>query len=140
MKYLKFILTLIGGFLGWFIGSCDGFILTLIVFAVIDYITGVLDAYFKNELSSEIGFKGIIRKVVIFAVVGVANVLDVYIIKNGSVLRTATVFFYASNEGISILENLTSMGVPIPRFLKKALKQLKDNDPLKGEEGDANEV
>ena len=92
MKYLKFILTLIGGFLGWFIGSCDGFILTLIVFAVIDYITGVLDAYFKNELSSEIGFKGIIRKVVIFAVVGVANVLDVYIIKNGSVLRTATVF------------------------------------------------
>ena len=115
----------IGGFIGWFWGSCDSLIYVLITFVVIDYITGVMCAIVSKNLSSEIGFKGLFRKVLIFMLVGIANVVDVQIIGVGSVLRTAVVFFYLSNEGISILENAAVLGLPIPQQLKTALRQLK---------------
>ena len=115
----------IGGFIGWFWGGCDGLIYALITFVVIDYITGVMCAIVSKNLSSEIGFKGLFRKVLIFMLVGIANVVDVQIIGVGSVLRTAVVFFYLSNEGISILENAAVLGLPIPQQLKTALRQLK---------------
>ena len=116
----------IGGWLGWFLGGCDGLLYALIAFAVVDYITGVMCAIADKKLSSEVGFKGICRKVLIFALVGVANVLDVNVIGTGSILRTAIIFFYISNEGISLLENAGHLGLPIPDKLKSILDQLHD--------------
>lgn len=116
----------IGGFIGWFLGGCDGLLYALLAFIVIDYITGVMCAIENHELSSEIGFKGIFRKVLIFLLVGIANVVDVNVIGTGSVLRAAVCFFYISNEGLSILENAAILGLPIPKQLKKVLKQIKN--------------
>lgn len=121
---MQFIFAGIGGFMGWFMGGLDGFLYTLIVLVIIDYLTGVMAAFVKKEISSEIGFNGIFKKVAIFCLVGVGNVLDTHIIHSGSVLRTAVIFFYLSNEGISILENVALIGLPIPQKLRDVLQQL----------------
>ena len=114
----------VGGWLGYFLGGCDGLLFALVVFVVMDYVTGVMCAAADRKLSSEVGFKGICRKVLIFMMVGIANVLDVLIIGSGSVLRTAVIFFYLSNEGVSLLENAGHLGLPIPEKLKAVLEQL----------------
>lgn len=116
----------IGGWLGWFLGGCDGLLYALLAFVVIDYITGVMCALIDRKLSSAVGFKGIFKKVLIFALVGVGHILDTRIIGAGSVLRTAVIFFYLSNEGISLLENAGHLGLPIPKKLKAILEQLHD--------------
>ena len=113
-----------GGFLGWFLGGVDGFLYALIAFTVIDYITGVMCAITDKNLSSAVGFKGICRKVLIFTLVGIGNIVDVYVLGQGGVLRTAIIFFYLSNEGVSILENSAHLGLPIPEKLKEVLEQL----------------
>lgn len=113
-----------GGFLGWFLGGFDGFLYALIAFTVIDYITGVMCAITDKNLSSAVGFKGICRKVLIFTLVGIGNVVDVYVLGQGGVLRTAVIFFYLSNEGVSIMENTAHLGLPIPAKLKEVLEQL----------------
>ena len=123
---IQIIFTAIGGWLGWFLGGCDGLLYALIAFVVIDYITGVMCAIADKTLSSEVGFKGICRKVLIFLLVGIANVLDIQVIGSGSVLRTAVVFFYISNEGVSIMENAGHLGLPIPGKLMEVLEQLHD--------------
>ena len=123
---VQLVFTGIGGWLGYFLGGCDGLILALLLFVVADYITGIMCAIADKKLSSEVGFKGICRKVLIFMLVGIANVLDVQVIGNGSILRTAVIFFYLSNEGISLLENAAHLGLPIPEKLKKVLEQLHD--------------
>lgn len=114
----------VGGWLGYFLGGCDGLILALLAFVVIDYITGVMCAIADKKLSSAVGFKGICRKVLIFLLVGIANILDVHIIGTGSILRTAVIFFYISNEGVSLLENAGHLGLPIPVKIKAVLEQL----------------
>ena len=116
----------VGGWLGYFLGGCDGLLYALLAFVVIDYITGVMCAIVDKTLSSEVGFKGICRKVLIFLLVGIANVLDVQIIGTGSVLRTAVIFFYISNEGVSLLENAAHLGLPVPEKIKIVLEQLHD--------------
>ena len=118
----------VGGWLGYFLGGCDGLIIALVLFVVIDYITGVMCAVVDRKLSSAVGFKGIFRKVVIFMLVGIANIIDVQVIKSGSVLRTAVVFFYLSNEGLSLIENSVHLGLPVPEKLKAVLKQLNDKE------------
>ena len=123
---IQIIFTAIGGWLGWFLGGCDGLLYALIAVVVIDYITGVMCAIADKTLSSEVGFKGICRKVLIFLLVGIAHTLDVNIIGSGSVLRTAAVFFYISNEGVSIMENAGHLGLPIPGTLMEVLEQLHD--------------
>ena len=123
---IQIIFTAIGGWLGYFLGGCDGLLIALVVFAVTDYITGVMCAIADKKLSSEIGFKGICRKVIIFMLVGIAHVLDVNVIATGSVLRTAVIFFYLSNEGVSLLENAAHLGLPVPEKLKDVLEQLHD--------------
>lgn len=122
----QFLFTAAGGWLGYFLGGCDGLLLALVLFAVADYITGVMCAVADKKLSSEVGFKGICRKVIIFMLVGVAHVIDVNVIATGSVLRTAVIFFYLSNEGVSLLENAGHLGLPIPEKLKVVLEQLHD--------------
>ena len=116
----------VGGWLGYFLGGCDGLLYALLAFVVIDYITGVMYAIADKNLSSEVGFKGICRKVLIFMLVGIANVLDVQVIGTGSVLRTAVIFFYISNEGVSLLENAAHLGLPVPEKIKTVLEQLHD--------------
>ena len=121
---IQIAFTAFGGFLGWFLGGVDGFLYALIAFTVIDYITGVMCAITDKKLSSSVGFKGICRKVLIFTLVGIGNIVDVYVLGQGGVLRTAVIFFYLSNEGVSILENSAHLGLPIPAKLKDVLEQL----------------
>ena len=123
---IQLVFTVIGGWLGWFLGGCDGLLIALVIFAVLDYITGVMCAVADHKLSSEVGFKGIARKVLIFALVGVGHVLDAYVIGTGSILRTAVIFFYLSNEGVSLIENAAHLGLPVPEKLKVVLEQLHD--------------
>lgn len=123
---IQVIFTAVGGWLGWFLGGCDGLLYALIAFVVIDYITGVMCAVADHKLSSEIGFKGIFKKVLIFLLVGIGHILDTQVIGTGSVLRTAVIFFYISNEGVSLIENAAHLGLPIPEKLKAVLEQLHD--------------
>lgn len=121
---IQLIISALGGWLGYFLGGCDGLLYALLAFAVIDYITGVMCAVNDHTLSSEVGFRGICRKVLIFLLVGIANVLDVQVIGTGSVLRTAVIFFYISNEGVSLLENAAHLGLPVPEKIKSVLEQI----------------
>ena len=123
---IQLIFSAVGGWLGYFLGGCDGLLYALIAFVVIDYITGVMCAIINRELSSAVGFKGIFRKVLIFLLVGIANIIDVQVIGTGAVLQTAVIFFYISNEGVSLLENAGHLGLPIPEKIKTVLEQLHD--------------
>jgi len=125
-NWIQLALTAAGGALGWFFGGLDGFLYALIAFVAADYVTGVLCAIVNKQLSSEVGFKGIFKKVLIFILVGIAHIIDTQLIGQGAVLRTAVIFFYCSNEGVSILENATRLGLPVPAKLKAVLEQLKD--------------
>ena len=127
---IQLVFTAVGGWLGYFLGGCDGLLIALVVFAVVDYITGIMCAISDRKLSSEVGFRGICRKVLIFVLVGVANILDVQVIGTGSGLRTAVIFFYLSNEGVSLLENAAYLGLPIPEKLKDVLEQLHDREEV----------
>lgn len=124
--WIQLVFAAIGGWLGWFLGGADGFLYALIAFVVIDYITGVMCAIVDHKLSSEVGFKGIFKKVLIFIMVGVGNIIDVQVLGQAGVLRTAVIFFYLSNEGVSLLENAGHLGLPIPAKLKAVLEQLHD--------------
>ncbi|QHQ61440.1 holin [Anaerocolumna sedimenticola] len=124
-NWVQLALAAIGGFLGWYLGGLDGFLYALIAFVAVDYLTGVLCAIADKKLSSEIGARGIFKKVLIFVLVGVAHILDTQILGgNSGALRTAVIFFYLSNEGVSLLENSAHLGLPIPDKLKAVLQQL----------------
>ena len=123
---IQIVFTAIGGWLGWFLGGCDGLLFALLAFVVIDYITGIMCAIVDKKLSSSVGFKGLFKKVLIFALVGIGHILDTHVTGTGSVLRTAVIFFYMSNEGISLIENAGHLGLPIPGKLKAVLEQLHD--------------
>ena len=130
---IQFVFTMIGGWLGYFLGGFDGLLYALVVFMAADYITGVMCAVSDKKLSSAVGFKGICRKVLILMLVGIANLLDVQVIGTGAVLRTAVIFFYLSNEGVSLLENAAHLGLPIPEKLKEVLIQLHDKSEKEDE-------
>lgn len=121
---LQMAFAAIGGWLGFFMGGLDGLMIALIVFAVLDYITGLMCAVSDKALSSAVGFRGICKKVLIFLLVGVANIVDVHVVGTGSALRGAVICFYLSNEGLSLLENAAHIGLPIPDKLKDILAQL----------------
>lgn len=134
---IQMVFTAVGGWLGYFLGGYDGLLYALVVFMVADYITGVMCAVSDKKLSSSVGFKGICRKVLILMLVGIANLLDIQVIGTGAVLRTAVIFFYLSNEGVSLLENAGHLGLPIPEKLKEILAQLHDRAES---EDDENEI
>lgn len=136
-EYIKVGFSLIGAALSYFLGGLDGFLYALIIMASIDYITGVISALVRKELSSRTGFIGIFHKIVIFALVGVAHTLDMYVIKQGGVLRTAVIFYYIANEGISIIENCTEIGLPVPDKLKKTLLQIKEESEKEEDDPDS---
>lgn len=125
---LQIAITGLGGWLGYVLGGLDGLLIALVVFITIDYVTGIMCAVVDKKLSSEVGFKGIFKKVLILMLVGIANVIDVHVVGTGSALRGATVCFYLSNEGLSILENTVHLGLPVPEKLKEVLSQLHRRD------------
>lgn len=129
---LQLAFTAIGGYIGWFLGGYDGLVLALVAFVVIDYITGLMVAVIEKKLSSEIGFRGIFKKVLIFSLVGIGHIIDCYLIEKGSAVRTAVIFFYLSNEGLSIMENAARVGLPIPEKLKSVLLDLKEDKRQEG--------
>lgn len=133
---IQIAFTAVGGWLGWFLGGCDGLMFALLAFVVIDYITGVMCVVVDKNLSSAVGFKGIFKKILIFALIGIGHILDLYIIKNGSVMRTAVIFFYMANEGLSLVENAAHLGLPIPAKLKDVLEQLHDRAETKEDSED----
>lgn len=135
---IQLVITAFGGVIGAFLGNMDGLLYTLIAFIIIDYITGFLCAIVEHDLSSEVGARGIAKKVVILLLVGIANLIDVNVIKSGAVVRTAVIFFYLSNEGVSILENAGRLGLPIPTKLKSVLAQLRDDAEGEESEDDGN--
>ena len=123
---IQMVIAGIGGWLGYFLGGCDGLLYALIAFVVIDYVTGLMCAISDKTLSSEVGFKGICQKVLIFLMVGIGNIIDVQVLGSPGVLRTAVIFFYLSNEGVSLLENAAHLGLPVPDAIKTVLEQLHD--------------
>lgn len=128
MNYMQMFFAALGGWLGYFLGGWDGFLYALIAFIVIDYITGLMCAVLDKKLSSEIGFRGIFKKVLIFSLVAIGHIIDQSVIGESSVIRTAVIFFYLSNEGISIVENAAYIGLPVPQKLKDNLEQLNNQN------------
>ena len=122
--WIQAAVAAVGGWLGYFLGGWDGFLYALLAFVVIDYITGIMCAVLDKKLSSEVGFRGIFKKVLIFSLVAIGHIVDKSEIGDGSVIRTAVIFFYLSNEGVSILENAAHIGLPVPQKLKDILEQL----------------
>jgi len=125
---IQIIIAAVGGYIGYFLGGWDGFLFALVAFVVIDYLTGIMVAILEKRLSSEVGFRGIFKKVLIFSLVAVGHIVDSQLIQNGSAIRTAVIFFYLTNEGISILENTAKIGLPVPEKLKTVLEQLNKED------------
>lgn len=123
---VKIFFTIFGSWLGFFLGDLDIFIYSLVVFVICDYISGIIRAGFERKLSSKIGFKGILKKIMIFIIVGIANICDKNLIKNRAMIRSSIIFFYIANEGLSILENALAMDLPIPKKLKILLEQFKE--------------
>ena len=132
---IQLVFTAVGGWLGYFLGGCDGLLIALVIFVICDYLTGIMCAIADKKLSSEVGFKGICRKVLIFILIGIANALDIYVLDHAGVLRTAIIFFYISNEGLSLVENSVHLGLPVPEKLKDVLEQLHDRESNDTKEG-----
>ena len=118
----------IGGILGLLFGELDGSLYALVVFVIADYFTGVISAISNKKLSSDIGFEGISKKICIFVLVAIANIVDVNILNSGAAVRTAVIFFYLSNEGISVLENAVKLGLPVPEKLRNVLLKMNEGD------------
>jgi toxin secretion/phage lysis holin len=129
----KVAFATLGGFIGGLFGGLDGFLYALIVFVMADYLTGLMAAGIEKKISSEIGFKGIAKKVTIFVLVAIANMVDVYVVQTGNIARTAVVFFFLSNEGISILENAAIIGLPVPKKLRQMLLQINEESDSNGD-------
>lgn len=127
-KFIQTITAAICGIFGFLYGKADGLIYALLAFIILDYVTGLTVACVNKNLSSEVGFKGIAKKVVILLLVAVGNMLDVYILGDGAVCRSTVIGFYLANEGISILENAGNLGIPLPKKLVSVLEQLKNDN------------
>lgn len=132
-EWIKVVLAAIGGGLAWFFGPWDVLISVLVGFIAVDYLLGVINAGMKKELSSEIGFKGLLRKVVIFLLVDVGALLDKVMPGGNGAIRAAVCTFYIANEGLSILENAGALGLPLPPKLKGILKQLEEEELVEQE-------
>lgn len=126
LNYLKPISIFIGGIVGLLIGELNGIMAALLIFMVADWLTGLMVAGKNKTVSSAIGFDGLFKKITILVLVIIGNAIDIWVIGNGAVFRSAVIMFYIANEGISILENTTELGVPYPDKIKEVLIQLKE--------------
>lgn len=133
-EFINWIAFILGGFCGFFFGGLDALVIAIIVFIIVDYITGVLCAVYNKKLNSSTGFRGLLRKAVILIVISVGHMADFYLFGNGEVIRNACIFFYISNEGISILENVVAMNVPVPKMLREVLEQINEEEADDGKQ------
>lgn len=117
----------VAGICTFLFGAPDVWLMTLLAFIVIDYISGVIAAYINHELNSRVGFIGILKKTMYFFVVAVAHCVDVAT-GAGGVLQSIAIGVLIANEGISILENCAKCGIPIPERLIRALEQIKGEE------------
>lgn len=124
--WLKAAAATLGGVIGWYIGDISGLLIALLVLISLDYVSGVMVAIKNRRLSSAVGFVGICRKVLMLALVGVGNILDIHVVGSGSVLRSLVICYYLANEGISLIENASALGLPVPAKLQDFFVQLKD--------------
>lgn len=120
---LKYSVALVGGLLTALLGGWDVALQVLVLFVVLDYITGLVAAYEEQNLNSRVGFRGIAKKILLFVPVAVAYWLDMLL--GQEILRNLAIFFYIANEGLSMMENLGRAGVPFPEQVQTALEQLK---------------
>lgn len=126
LDQLRLAIMLIGAALAKWLGGFDDLLEALVFFMLVDYLTGLFCAIVEKKLSSAVGFRGILQKCLILLLVGTANIIDEHLIEGSDrLLRTAVIFFYLSNEGISILENTARLGLPVPDKLRDVLKQVK---------------
>jgi toxin secretion/phage lysis holin len=125
LAWFKAGITIVGGLIGAFLGGFDGVLIALLVFIGIDIATGILRAIYQKQLNSKVSWKGMCKKVTIILLVGMGWIIDLYVVKSGGIVRTAIIFFYIANEGISILENVAQMGMPIPKKVKDVLEQIR---------------
>ena len=123
-----------GNVAGFLWGEMDGLFHALIALVCLDYLSGVISAFYHKELSSDIGFRGVCKKILLFLIVAVAHIVDSVVLDGPSILRTATIFLFIANEGISLLENASELGVPVPNKLLNALQQLKLKSDSKDDE------
>ena len=114
--------------LSFLFGDIEGLMVALIALIILDYISGVIAAAVEKRLSSEVGAKGIAKKIFMLLIVALANIVDINVIGDGHVLKTVTVVFYICNECISLIENAGRIGVPVPKKLLDVLEQLRDRD------------
>ena len=114
--------------LSFLFGDMEGLMIALIALIILDYISGVIAAAVEKRLSSEVGAKGIAKKIFMLLIVALANIVDINVIGDGHVLKTVTVVFYICNECISLIENAGRIGVPVPKKLLDVLEQLRDKD------------
>lgn len=128
LESFKFTVAVLGTLLTWLLGTWDMALKVLITFMIVDYATGLIKGWYTKELSSDIGLKGIARKFLIVLVLIVAVLLDRLLSEGTWVFRTLACYFYIANEGISILENIIVLGIPVPEQLKNALAQLRDKE------------
>lgn len=132
-NWISVIAGMVGGFLSYWLGGWDTLLKTIVFLAIVDYITGIIKGFYAKELSSEIGFKGLLKKIVMFIVIAVAFAIQELL--GGKVpLREVVIMFYIANEALSLLEN-AAVFVPIPEKLKEVLLQLRDKntDSIEGE-------
>ena len=126
--FIKNILAGICAVLSFAFGQWDGLMIALIALIMLDYISGVIAAAVKKQLSSAVGAKGIAKKIFMLLIVAVANIVDINVIGSGSILKNVTMIFYICNECISLIENAGRIGVPVPKKLMDVLEQLKNNN------------
>ena len=119
------ILAFLGAVVGFLFGDMRGCLVALLCFIILDFITGVLTGIVEKNLSSEVAWRGIIRKLIEILIVSAAHIFDKYVCGSGDIILTAVCFLFISTEGISLLENAARLGVPIPKKLVEALSQLK---------------
>lgn len=120
--------ALVGSSLYFLLGGFDQYLYALLGLILLDYISGLLLAIQDKRISSQIGFMGILKKILIFVMVGIGHLLDTTLLSGGQALRTGIIFFYAANEGISIIENLSAIGFPIPQKLKDVMIQIQERE------------
>ena len=128
LNWIKGAAAAIGGIAAYIWGGWDPLIIVLVAMVSIDYITGVINAGLQHGLSSQVGFKGLLKKIVIFMIVAVGTLIDRIIPATNAAVRTAVCMYYIANEGLSILENAAEMGLPLPSALKKVLGQIRRED------------
>ena len=140
-EFSEFLIASIVGLAGWFFGGLDGFMKVLIACTAVNYITGICRAGREGKISSSIAFEGIQRKIIMFFLVGVVNIIDKHMLGDTAALKTAVCLFYIGNEGISIVENAEKLNVPIPKFLhgkflsfteENTRTEVEDEKPLNG--------